>query len=114
VVEVVRDRVYFLGRKSDVINVGGNKVHPLEVERVIGKAEGVADVRVFGKSSSVAGELVACEIVPEEGRIGEEVKKLVARKCSEELTHFQRPRFITIVSDIRLSMSGKVIRGETQ
>ena len=58
-VEIVDDRVQFRGRKSDIINVGGNKVSPLAVERVIRGVTGVDDVRVFGQSSSIAGQLVA-------------------------------------------------------
>ena len=61
-VEIKDDRVYFAGRKSDMINVAGSKVYPVEVERVIRVIPGVADVRVFGKRSSIAGELVACEL----------------------------------------------------
>src|SRR5262245_32755960 len=66
-VEFQGDRVVFVGRTSDIINVGGNKVHPLEVERVIRTVAGVADVRVYGKASSIVGQLVACEITPTRG-----------------------------------------------
>ena len=54
-VSVEADRVFFVGRKTDMINVGGNKVYPLEVETVIRTVTGVADVRVYGEASSILG-----------------------------------------------------------
>ena len=57
------DRVLFQGRRPDVINVGGRKVMPSTVETVLREATGVGDVRVYGKSSSLVGQLVAADIV---------------------------------------------------
>src|SRR6185437_9108236 len=48
-VEVVDDRVLFRGRRSEVINVGGVKVHPLPVEERIAALPDVAAARVFGR-----------------------------------------------------------------
>jgi acyl-CoA synthetase (AMP-forming)/AMP-acid ligase II len=110
-VEIVGDRVFFVSRRSEIINVGGNKVHPIEVERVIRQVSGVSDVRVYGKRSSIAGELVACEIVAADGRRDvEEVRNDVKRRCIDELAPFQRPRLIHFVSEISLERSGKTTR----
>ncbi len=51
-VEVVGDRIEFRGRRSDVINVGGVKVHPLPVEQRIAQLPEVSMARVFGRPSS--------------------------------------------------------------
>ena len=104
------DRVFFVGRKSEIINVGGNKVHPYEVERVIREFPDVVDVRVYGKSSSIAGELVSCEIIVANGADAVAVKRSVTTKCVELLTEFQRPRVIEVVSMIPLSSAGKTRR----
>ncbi len=48
-VEQVGDRCFFVGRRNDVINVGGNKVQPLRVEQVLHLVPGVRDVRVFAQ-----------------------------------------------------------------
>jgi acyl-CoA synthetase (AMP-forming)/AMP-acid ligase II len=109
-VDIVGDRVHFSGRKSDLINVGGQKVHPFEVEQVIQTIPGVRDVRVFAKSSSIVGQVVACEIVPETGQDTDLLKEIVRNACRAQLSAAQQPRFIQVVSEIALSPAGKRIR----
>jgi len=108
---VVRgQRVFFVGRQSELINVGGNKVHPLEVEQVIRGVPGVLDVRVYAQSSSIAGELVGCDIVPDNNANPESLRERVAETCADQLTPFQRPRVIRFVKAIQLSIAGKTQR----
>lgn len=111
-VEITRDRVCFVGRKSDMINVGGNKVHPLEVERVVRQVPGVSEVRVFGKNSSIAGQLVVCEVVLDAAADRQQVEQAVAERCAAELNAYQRPRMVKVVNRIELAPSGKKIRSE--
>jgi acyl-CoA synthetase (AMP-forming)/AMP-acid ligase II len=113
VVEITNDRVYFVGRKSDMINVAGSKVFPIEVERVIRIIPGVFDVRVFGKTSSIAGELVACEIVANPDQDREALKEIVVRACRAQLNSQQQPRLIKLVDRIELSSAGKTLRTRT-
>lgn len=112
-VETTVDRVFFVGRKTEMINVAGSKVFPIEVERVIRAVPGVSDVRVFGKSSSIAGELVACEIVPALGQDHEALRGMVARTCRTSLASHQQPRIIKFVERIDLSSAGKTLRAKT-
>ena len=109
-VEELEDRVCFVGRKSDWINVGGNKVAPLDVERVVRAVPGVADVRVYPRSSSIAGQLVACDLVVEDTLEPNEVKQRVAEHCLRELRSFQRPRIWRLVDAIGLTSADKVER----
>jgi acyl-CoA synthetase (AMP-forming)/AMP-acid ligase II len=101
-----------VGRRSDLINVGGNKVSPLEVEQVIRQVRGVADVRVYAKPSSIAGQLVACEIVPSSEQAEPETKRAVLAACQEQLASFKRPRFVEIVDEIKLTDASKRLRRE--
>jgi acyl-CoA synthetase (AMP-forming)/AMP-acid ligase II len=112
-IEVRGPRVYFTGRKSEIINVAGSKVYPIEIERVIRGIAGVSDVRVFGKSSSIAGELVACEIVAEQGHEHETIKMIVLETCRKTLSSYQVPRLIKFVDHIDLSAAGKTLRSKT-
>jgi acyl-CoA synthetase (AMP-forming)/AMP-acid ligase II len=112
-VEVKDGRVLFVGRKTEMINVAGNKVYPVEVERIIRVIRGVSDVRVFGKSSSIAGELVACEIVPSANENREALKEEIVRTCREKLPSHQQPRLIKFVDRIDLSAAGKTLRSRT-
>ncbi len=109
-VEVVGDRVLFVGRKTDMINVGGNKVYPIEVETLIRSIPGVADARVYGEASSMVGELVKCDVVVMEGFVADDVEKSIREKTLAELTNYQRPRFISIVKEIPRTAAGKISR----
>jgi acyl-CoA synthetase (AMP-forming)/AMP-acid ligase II len=109
-VEVVGERARFVGRKSEMINVGGNKVYPVEVERVIRAVPGVTDVRVFARASSIAGQLVACEIVADPGRDTNRLKNEVRQACNANLAEYQLPRLIAVVDHIELSPAQKMVR----
>jgi len=111
-VEVQAERVFFVGRKSDLINVAGSKVYPIEVERTIRSIPGVSDVRVYGKASSIAGELVACEIVPVSGVSSDTLRETVVRVCQSQLATYQQPRMIKFVERIDLSAAGKILRSK--
>jgi acyl-coenzyme A synthetase/AMP-(fatty) acid ligase len=105
------DRFVFLGRRSEQINVGGNKVSPVAVERVLQSVPGVLDSRVFARRSSLTGQLVACEIVVAPDRSRDAVRLEVQRRCQEVLAPYQRPRFIESVDAISLSAAAKKLRG---
>ena len=67
IVERRGDRYYFLGRRSGVINVGGLKVHPEEVEAAINRHPSVRMSKVRPKQSPITGSLVAADVVLEPG-----------------------------------------------
>jgi acyl-CoA synthetase (AMP-forming)/AMP-acid ligase II len=109
-VEVVGNRVLFRGRRGDVINVGGNKVHPLRVEEVIRDVPGVRDVLVLGKASSIAGHLVACQIALVNPQDADSVRQAVLESCQQRLQRHEIPRIIEFVSEIELTSAGKRTR----
>lgn len=111
-VEIVGDRVMFRGRKSEVINVGGVKVHPLPVEDRITGLEAVALARVFGRPSKLTGAIVAAEIVPAGGVEGADVEAIRAqiKEAVADLPRAWQPRSVTFVDAIE-TKGGKTIRG---
>ena len=111
--EIRNGRVQFVGRRTEMINVAGSKVYPLEVERVIRIIPGVADVRVFGKASSITGQMVGCEIVPAEGYNCDRLREEIRRTCRAKLSSHQQPRLIKFIGRIDLSIAGKTLRSET-
>jgi acyl-coenzyme A synthetase/AMP-(fatty) acid ligase len=110
-VEIVDGRVHFVGRNSEVINVGGVKVHPLPVEERINVLETVAGSRVFGRPNKLTGAIVAVEVVPAAGAeadteaIRQQIKDAVA-----DLPRAAQPRSITFV-DALATKGGKTVRG---
>ena len=61
-VEVIGEYFRFMGRKSELINVGGEKVYPADVENVIQHMSGVEDVAVYGESNPITGHMVAASV----------------------------------------------------
>jgi acyl-coenzyme A synthetase/AMP-(fatty) acid ligase len=109
-VEKIGDRFHFVARRTDIINVGGNKVDPWIVEQVVRSVPGVADARVYAKKSSLVGQMVACEITVLQSHDPDQVKRDVQRRCLEQLANVQRPRVIEVVPAITLSSAGKKVR----
>jgi acyl-CoA synthetase (AMP-forming)/AMP-acid ligase II len=98
-VEVVGEYLRILGRRSEVINVGGSKVHPAEVESVIQEIPGVAAVTVYGENNPLVGQIV-CALVTLEATQGEKDFPQRLRKfCLERLDNYKVPMKINISTD---------------
>jgi acyl-CoA synthetase (AMP-forming)/AMP-acid ligase II len=111
VVQINNDRVIFLGRDSGVINVGGNKVHPEEIESILRSFELINDARVYPKENPMIGQLVAADIVlTDDVDNHKEIKKQIIGLCKEYLPLYKVPNIIRIVSSISLSLTGKTER----
>ncbi len=113
-VEIVDERVYFLGRDSGAINIGGNKVIPEEVEAKIMELDEVALALVYGKSNPITGQLVAANIELSGALAAQDTKAIKTRiqqKCRTELADYKTPVLIKFVEKIPLNSAGKVDRG---
>ena len=108
-VKVEGDRIIFLGRRTEIINVGGTKVHPLEIEAVISALPSVKLARVYGKENPVVGQIVAVDIVAHENIPESEIEAAVREAC-KEFSRTMQPRLINIVSAIE-TKNQKVARG---
>jgi len=97
----------FKYRKSEMINVGGYKVSPYEVEEVIRKHPKVQNVVVYGKSNSVMGNLIYCDIELKDKKIKEKDIRLF---LLDKLQNFKIPRIINFVDNISTARTGKVKR----
>ena len=97
--EVEIDGDYYLikGRRSEIINVGGQKVYPAEVESIILQMDGVLDAVITGEKNPILGKIVTARVhlADEE----ETVKDFIRRMkifCKDKLQPFQIPQKITI------------------
>ncbi len=84
-VETDGEYLKILGRKSNMINVGGQKVNPIEVESVIREMEGVLDATVYGEKNYVFGNYVCAKvstggIQEDPGEFAKRLKKFCATK----------------------------------
>lgn len=109
-VEVDGDYIRFLGRETDIINVGGNKVYPAEVENVLLEHEAVSDAVVFGESNPLTGQVVVAEVVIDEDRMGEEATKQLRIHAAERLERFKVPARFRFVDATETSARFKKMR----
>ncbi len=100
-------RFRFITRKSEMINVGGYKVNPEEVEEAIFAINGVKNVRVYSKKNSILGNIICCEIVKNNEDINE---TLIRSHLQTKLQEFKIPRMIKFVKEIIITRSGKIKR----
>lgn len=108
-VEVVDGRILFRGRTSDIINVGGVKVHPLPVEDCVAAVPGVKLARVYGRPNALVGAVVAVDVVPD-GPVDEAALKAAIRGACQALPRPWQPRSIKIVEEMTMK-EHKLIRG---
>ena len=100
-VRVDGDRVYFQGRTDDVLNVGGAKVYPQEVEDFLLSCPGVTEVRVRSVPNPVSGQLLAADVVLAHGYEPDRHRVELMRLCQATLASHKAPRLIRIVPEIQ-------------
>ena len=111
------DRYYFLGRRSGIINVGGLKVYPEEVEAAINRHPAVRMSLVVARRSPITGSLVAADVVLKEepdssGAGGKTVdfKREILQICHDRLIPHKIPATIRFVSALEIAAAGKLVR----
>ena len=90
-VEQKGDYIRILGRESDLINVGGEKVYPAEVESVLLEVPGVKDAIVGKEANSILGSVVSCKIAADSNQDLVMLKKQIQKHCAKRLEKFKRP-----------------------
>jgi acyl-CoA synthetase (AMP-forming)/AMP-acid ligase II len=111
-VEVDGEYFRILGRVTDMINVGGQKVYPAEVESVILDLDNVQDVAVFGEKHALLGQIVVAKIVLEQPEPVDSVKKRVRQACLAHLNSFKVPAKVVLAEGVLHSARQKKVRRE--
>jgi acyl-coenzyme A synthetase/AMP-(fatty) acid ligase len=109
--EIVGDRVYFRGRANGMINVGGDKVVPEEVEQVLLSHPAVAAARVYALPSPIVGSLIAADIVLcAEADRKQDIRQVLKIHCSTKLPRYKVPMNFKIVPGFDVGTTGKIRR----
>lgn len=114
-IELRDGRYYFVGRRDGVINVGGLKVYPEEVETVINRHPAVHMSLVHTKKNPITGALVVADVVlksaPEsEHRDMRLLQHEILQLCRDALSPHKVPAAINFVSALAVAESGKLVR----
>lgn len=118
IVELRGDRYYFLGRRNGVINVGGLKVYPEEVEAVITRHPAVRMSLVRARRNPITGSLVSAEVMLKatsqsngtDGRSTAVIGSEILEICRQSLAHHKIPAIVRFVSSLEVAAAGKLIR----
>jgi long-chain acyl-CoA synthetase len=101
-------RLYITGRKKILIDTGGRKVDPIEIEDVLVSHSKVKEAVVVGVKGSFAGEIVKAVIVLKNSQDCPEQE--ITSYCKERLAEFKVPKIIEFRDEIPKSPLGKILR----
>ncbi|MNP41002.1 Long-chain-fatty-acid--CoA ligase FadD13 [compost metagenome] len=109
-VVVEGDYLRILGRRSEIINVGGRKVYPAEVEDVLIQMSEITDATVKGESNPILGSIVSAVVNVNEQLEIKELKQRIRAFCADKLEPFQVPVKVHIQEEALYSERYKKIR----
>jgi acyl-coenzyme A synthetase/AMP-(fatty) acid ligase len=105
------ERYYFVGRRGGIINVGGAKVHPEEVETTLNAHAIVRASRVFARTNPITGALVYADVVLREGCLPDaEAEVDILAACRATLPAYMVPAGLRFVADLPMTDGGKLAR----
>lgn len=110
-VEQKGEYIRFLGRENDIINVGGQKVFPAEVESVLMQIENINEATVFGKANPIMGNVVAAKIILDQEEPLNKLKSKIRKFSKDKLEAYKIPVHVEIVNETEVSERFKKVRG---
>jgi acyl-coenzyme A synthetase/AMP-(fatty) acid ligase len=112
-VEVDGEYFKILGRTTDIINVGGQKVYPAEIEDVILSLHNIGDVAVFGEANPLLGQIIVAKVILKDEEPISEVKKRIRKACKNKLTSFKVPAKVMLAEgQLHTSRHKKTRKGD--
>ena len=115
-VELRGERYHFVGRRGGIINIGGLKVHPEEVEAVINRHPSVRMSRARSRSSPITGAIVVADVVLADGADAGRQRRRSATeilgRCRDALAAHKVPAVIRFVERLDVTAAGKLARAD--
>ena len=112
-VELRGDRYYFVGRRGGIINIGGLKVHPEEIEAAINRHPDVRMSRAKSRKSPITGGIVVADVILADGTDQARVKEIrdqILDQCRAQLASHKVPAVIRFVDALDVTPAGKLAR----
>jgi oxalate---CoA ligase len=102
--------LFLIGRSDDVINRGGEKIYPREIEEILLAQPGVRSAAVIGAIDDVLGERPVAYVVTDGAVVADEVEALLRAACAERLPRHKQPSEFWLVDAMPLGPTGKISR----
>jgi acyl-coenzyme A synthetase/AMP-(fatty) acid ligase len=112
-VEQRGDRYHFVGRRGGIINIGGLKVHPEEIEAVINRQPEVRMSRARSRRSPITGAIVVADVILAEGEDasrGDDIRARILADCRASLASHKVPAVIRFIEALDITAAGKLAR----
>ena len=112
-VELRGDRYHFVGRRGGIINIGGLKVHPEEIEAVINRHAEVRMSRARSRKSPITGSIVVADVILADGcdvSRSDAIRNEILADCRTSLAPHKVPAMIKFVSALDVTAAGKLAR----
>jgi acyl-coenzyme A synthetase/AMP-(fatty) acid ligase len=112
-VELRGERYHFFGRRGGIINIGGLKVHPEEIEAVINRHAEVRMSRARSRRSPITGAIVIADVILADGcdlSRSDDIRDKILADCRARLAPHKVPAMIKIVSSLDITAAGKLAR----
>jgi acyl-coenzyme A synthetase/AMP-(fatty) acid ligase len=112
-VELRGDRYHFVGRRGGIINIGGLKVHPEEIEAVINRHAEVRMSRARSRRSPITGAIVVADVILADGADAgrsDEIRDKILAACRASLAPHKVPAMIKFVTALDITAAGKLAR----
>ena len=112
-VELRGDRYHFVGRRGGIINIGGLKVHPEEIEAVINRQPEVRMSRAKSRRSPITGGIVVVDVIladDADPSQSDDIRKRILADCKASLAPHKVPAMIKFVSSLDITAAGKLAR----
>jgi acyl-coenzyme A synthetase/AMP-(fatty) acid ligase len=112
-VELYGDRYRFVGRRGGIINIGGLKVHPEEIEAVINRHESVRMSRALSRRSPITGAIVVADVVLADcanTSCHEKIRGEILSRCKDSLAAYKVPAVIRFIERLDVTPAGKLAR----
>jgi acyl-CoA synthetase (AMP-forming)/AMP-acid ligase II len=106
------DFIQVLGRKSEIINVGGVKVYPAEIENCLEELQNIERVVAYASPNPILGQVIAVDVVLHDKEDLADLKERLRKHCRLKLGDSKAPTKVRIVDAIQLSGRMKTIRHE--
>jgi long-chain acyl-CoA synthetase len=101
--------ITLVGRSKEMINRGGEKVYPVEVENILHLHPKILDVAVLGLPDPVMGEIVACAVIPRPGSEALDLTE-IQEFCRSQLAYYKIPQRMFLLSELPKNPGGKVMK----
>jgi acyl-coenzyme A synthetase/AMP-(fatty) acid ligase len=103
-------RFVVVSRKNEMLNIGGYKVNPHEIEQEINNIAGVSDCRVYSKPNKLLGSIVVADVVPDKSIDENTLEKSIINTLNPIFQKFKVPRVYYFLEQLDYTRTGKKLR----